>query len=110
MKIYDSKEAAEYVGLTAANFRYHVSRGKVVPARTVGRSFVFVKKELDRFRAAWEADGMTKREISAKHGISPSLIQYYMKKGTITPLGKRKNSWVFDPGDVEELIARISNG
>lgn len=101
-EVLSTEEAAEYLGIHVQTLMYHRRKGHIKPYKTSG--LAFTPKMLDEFRAEYQVEpdeGMTKKEIASTYGISPSLIQYRMDKGELEPIGKRGNSWVFDPAAVE---------
>lgn len=48
LELFSTKEAAKYLGCTAANVKYHVTKGNLT-GRVIGRSRVFQQDELDEF-------------------------------------------------------------
>ena len=49
VKLYGTKEAAEYLGLSVPTIKYHVKQGNLT-GQKVGHSLVFTRAELDRFK------------------------------------------------------------
>src|SRR5205823_7593748 len=47
-ELYSTEQAAEYLKLSVATVRYHISQGNLKPM-TVGNSFVFSRQQLDEF-------------------------------------------------------------
>ncbi len=54
MKLYSTREAAAYVGLSLQGFKYHVHTTKTIERQLVGHSLVFTQEQLDEFRARRE--------------------------------------------------------
>ena len=50
MKLYSTREAAAYVGLSLQGFKYHIHVAKTIEGQLVGHSLVFTQEQLDEFR------------------------------------------------------------
>jgi len=50
-KIYDTKRAAEYLGISVATLKDHVYEYKDLAGELMGNSLVLTQVELDRFKA-----------------------------------------------------------
>lgn len=50
MKLYSTREAAEYLGLSVSALKYHVHRAGNLRPRRVGNSLVFTQEQLDEFK------------------------------------------------------------
>jgi hypothetical protein len=49
MKLYSSKDAAEYLGLTIDGVKYHLRHGHLT-GQKIGHALVFTEKELKAFQ------------------------------------------------------------
>lgn len=50
MKLYSTREAAEYLGLSIPGLKYHLYQARDLTPQKVGKTLVFTCSELDRFR------------------------------------------------------------
>jgi DNA-binding transcriptional MerR regulator len=106
-----TEEAAEYLGIHVQTLMYHRRRGHIEPYKTSG--LAFTPRMLDEFRERFQVEGgsgMTKKEVAEAWNCSASLVQYYMNKGDLNPIGKRKQAWIFDPADVEKVLGPMPEG
>ena len=63
MELYGTAEAAEYVGLSVAGFKYHLYVAEDLhPHRKIGRNLVFIREQLDRFQQARRGPGRPREE------------------------------------------------
>jgi len=51
MKIYSTKQAAEYIGITVQGMWYHIQAGHIVPQKA-GKTLVFTQDQLDELQAS----------------------------------------------------------
>lgn len=51
MKLYSTKTAAEYLGLTESALKYHVYQGGNIKPQKIGHSLVFTQAQLDEFQS-----------------------------------------------------------
>jgi excisionase family DNA binding protein len=56
-----TQEAATYLGLSVRTVRYYVAERRLATARTIGRTMMFSRSELDRFKALPRKGGRRKR-------------------------------------------------
>lgn len=97
--------ATEYLGIPQSALGYHVQSGHIEPVAHVNGGPLFLRGQLDEFiKQHVRAEGLTKKEIAEKYGVSPSLVSYYQKTGRLTPVGKRGRAWVFSTSDAEGLF------
>ncbi len=107
-EVMSTEEAAEYLGIHVQTLMYHRRKGHIEPYKTSG--LAFTPRMLDEFRERFQVEsgeGMTKKEIAKAWGCSESSVQYYVKKGRLEPIGKRKQAWIFDPADVEKVLGPL---
>lgn len=61
-KMYETADAAEYLGITIDGLKYYINRAKTLKADgRVGRSLVFSKETLDTFNANRQGPGRPKQ-------------------------------------------------
>ena len=63
MKIYSTKEAAKYLGITVSGIWSHIQAGHIIPQK-VGKTLVFTQDQLDQFQATRKPAGRPKAERS----------------------------------------------
>lgn len=60
--LYDSHEAARYLGISINTLKYHVhTMGNLAPAKIIGHSMVFTKEQLDEFKRTKRSVGRPPR-------------------------------------------------
>ncbi len=60
MKIFSTREAAEYLGVAVSTLKYHVYHSHITPQK-VGHSLVFTKAQLDDFEATRRNPGRPRK-------------------------------------------------
>lgn len=104
------KEVAEFCEVQPTALAYHQNAGHLVAAFRAGRRPIFLRAHVEEFRDLHYAkNGLTKREISARFGVSCSLVEYYQDRGQISPVAKRGRSNVYAVKDVERVFFNLGN-
>lgn len=62
LQIIDAHAAAAYLGLSRHTIRKYVQRGLIAAYGSIGRSYVFSREELDRFRNSRRSAGRPPRK------------------------------------------------
>ncbi len=62
MKLYSTKEAAEYLELGVSAIKYHIHVAKNLHPLKVGNSLVFTQEQLDEFKANRRSPGRPRNE------------------------------------------------
>lgn len=107
-RLYNMKEAADYLGMHEQTLRYHMKKGHIKYDVEMGRMLIFFPETLDAFKAERrEAAGITAREIAEIYDVDRTVVYYHEKHGNITRTGLRSRSVVYDPDDVYNLAVRL---
>lgn len=61
MKLYSTREAAQYLDLTESALKYHIYQGNIKPQK-VGHSLVFTQAQLDKFNKTRRPQGRPRKE------------------------------------------------
>ena len=61
VNLMTTQEAATYLGLSVRTVCYYVAEGRLHKARVIGRTMMFSRQELDRFKAIPRKGGRPKR-------------------------------------------------
>ena len=64
-KLYSTKQAAEYIGISLPTLKYHLYIAKNLSAPKVGNSLVFTQEMLDEFKANRRGPGRPRKETHA---------------------------------------------
>jgi hypothetical protein len=62
MKIYNTQQAAEYLGFSISSIKYHVYIAKDIKAKMFGNSLMFTKNSLDRFSKNRRSPGRPRKD------------------------------------------------
>ena len=62
MKLYSTKEAAEYIGISVSAMKYHIHTAKTVQPLHIGNSLIFTQEMLDEFKANRRPQGRPRKE------------------------------------------------
>lgn len=62
MKLYDTKQAAEYLGLSIPGLKYHVHVAHNIIPQKLGRTLVYTQEQLDQFQATRRSPGRPRKK------------------------------------------------
>lgn len=62
MKLYSTKQAAQYLDLTESALKYHVYEARNLKPQKVGHSLVFIQEQLDEFQRTRRPQGRPRKE------------------------------------------------
>ena len=60
MKLFSTKQAARYLGISVATMKYHIHVGKNIKPQIVGHGAVFTLEQLDEFKRNRRKPGQRK--------------------------------------------------
>ena len=62
MKLYSTKTAAAYIGISVSAMKYHIHVAENIVPLKVGNSLVFTQAQLDEFKANRRSQGRPRKE------------------------------------------------